>query len=1242
MSSQQHNNPIPAEVKNKLRKVRRRMRLLAAMRGLIITVAVLLVSMLAVMLIDRFVSILDKRWRCLLTYTSLCLAGAAMIVWLLRPLFLRRGLSAVAMAVDNAVPSLEERWATVTELSQSTDPPEIKGSEMLINKVAEEAENMNHLVRPRSVVSPRQLRNGALVLAGAVAVLLLGLLASFEYTSVLLRRFWAPNSDISLTHVVALTGSSHVPRHEPITLEARLEGRTPRSARLFIRGEDGRENSLTLDVAPDSGLVRYSIKSVKESFRYRVRAGDTQTEWYTIEPIDRPSIAKVRFSVTPPDYSHLPAEQKDALPSRFRMLQGSRLQIDLLPTKPLASLELQFATDQSAPLTATPEQWYSYSTVLNKSTSFTVELTDHHGLKNLRPPRCRLLVYKDQPPVVEIISPERDIAVAPDETIPIEFRANDDFGIAEAELQVSINYADKDDQTFTIPIDLNDQMDPANIKGKTELDLSKLELKHGDQLSYTIKVADSRLATSSSSGSIGQSGQPDESQEALATADTNQSAQGTDAGTGQEADAQNQTTESDQAKAGSPSDQAKAGSPSGQPPNEMTKRSMPSQGCSSSQPSYIQIDEWAGSFEGQQREKLQIAIEAYIKRLDALLSAARKPAGELEEHVRSSLNWQEQEDHKLTESSAHLKEADDTIDELTDKSRNTPYAFMAMQLEDIGLSHVDPARENLVEAGRLINEADKQLQQLSEAVYQIDQAKAKLAGLTKRYKMAKRAEELGEAMQRVAKMHQIFIEDMFAFLKSKPPTLNPRTGEMLEVSDEYVKKLKENAERFKELLAELSKVLAEDPWLLRRFMAMGRLNAATLRDQATMLARRQKALYENLCEWCDADRKDLPTLLRKLLAAEVMEQLELAEQAAKLNDNMIVWLPRNVDSSNSLIADCREISTEVVLASRQLHREAAAKRIERSLGLSEELLEKLRELDGQLAETAHLGEDEPKLAVYLANRTVETIKLIDRQVGWAEKVKALRSGRYATVARIDQYRLMQDTLELGGKLESVEAVVSSISDEIAQKANELVVIINDEIPEQQFAAILALKDDDLDEGRQAEAQAVQLFAKAEKVFDELLTLIENLPAEAPTEPCPVPTLEDMLAMLENELKACEKLGAACKKLNVMTNLDWIMAGSGSGGGSGSGAAGTAQAQAKAAKALAQMAADYAKKWKRGELSAVDTSVPFDDQQWNILVSKLREEMLQERATNPPKRYRKAINGYFHGIAKWVSEKDTSP
>ena len=80
-----------------------------------------------------------------------------------------------------------------------------------------------------------------------------------------------------------------------------------------------------------------------------------------------------------------------------------------------------------------------------------------------------------------------------------------------------------------------------------------------------------------------------------------------------------------------------------------------------------------------------------------------------------------------------------------------------------------------------------------------------------------------------------------------------------------------------------------------------------------------------------------------------------------------------------------------------------------------------------------------------------------------------------------------------------------------------------------------------------------------------------------------------------------------------------------------------------------MAANYAKNLGQtkptkspgpGGLSEIDenANVPLEEQQWNTLVSKLRKDMLKERTTNPPEKYRKAIDNYFRGIAKWVSEK----
>src|SRR6185436_5392367 len=63
------------------------------------------------------------------------------------------------------------------------------------------------------------------------------------------------------------------------------------------------------------------------------------------------------------------------------------------------------------------------------------------------------------------------------------------------------------------------------------------------------------------------------------------------------------------------------GSPA--PPNDMSKRVLDVGQSSACQPMRIRVDEWAGSFEGQLREKLEIAIDPVLRQLDALLSHAQ-------------------------------------------------------------------------------------------------------------------------------------------------------------------------------------------------------------------------------------------------------------------------------------------------------------------------------------------------------------------------------------------------------------------------------------------------------------------------------------------------------------------------------------------------------------------------------------------------------------------------------------------
>src|SRR5688500_6071383 len=135
--------PIPFEtppvVAFKLRAVQRRLRFVQAAAGLLISASALLMLMMLAMLIDELAILIETTWRSVLTFSALVIAGVVLNFALIRPLLRPRRLSRVARHVEKQMPELQERWSTITELAESDDPPNIRGSAALIDHVAVEA-----------------------------------------------------------------------------------------------------------------------------------------------------------------------------------------------------------------------------------------------------------------------------------------------------------------------------------------------------------------------------------------------------------------------------------------------------------------------------------------------------------------------------------------------------------------------------------------------------------------------------------------------------------------------------------------------------------------------------------------------------------------------------------------------------------------------------------------------------------------------------------------------------------------------------------------------------------------------------------------------------------------------------------------------------------------------------------------------------------------------------------------------
>lgn len=1331
---------VPQGVTRKLHAVRGRRRWLTLVSGAALAGAVCAGLLLAAMLLDWLVTPFDSRLRVVLTTIVLVAGAAAWLGWSLRPLLSRSPLPEIAGLVDAAVPQLEERWTTIADLSRTSDPAAMRGSDAMIGQVAREAERLEELVEPQRIVSGRGTRPYLFALCGVLAVFACIWLMDAEQMSVLWRRFWSPTQSISLTRVSSPTADQVVPRHESVAIVGVLENRLRDTATIWLRDPAGETTRHAMSVSTtDPAQFSFLVDDVAAPVEYRIRAGDGQTDWHRIAVADRPRLTSIDFKLTPPAYSRLPIASQAGLPRRTRALAGSVLEVAFTASEPLQEFTLQLGAGVEQSVAPAENGVYQFRQVLNEDFAFSPRLVSRHGLANDEPPTCQIIVYQDQFPSVAIVSPESDSVVRPDDDIEIEFTAKDDFGIARAELVVTDAAHPEGAPLKVVEIPLGDQERQPDVQGRVALDLKEFDLKQGASLSYSVRVFDtkdsageSRQSASPSAPQTAESSQPqngdpqngdpqqpsenqnqlangDETQKAsenpnqLATAGETQKPADSAGKTAQDAaktaesasksssssSSQNSKTAAN-AKPNQPSPGGKMeGAP--RPGDNMQRRQLNLGQCSSCKPMNLKIDEWAGSFAGQMREKLELAIEEFLARMEtALKSAEGEDQGAFDDLSRGTA-WGEPHIVGTRKAAGHLTTASDVAVELATKSAGTPYAFMGLQLAEIDERHIVVARGILQSVGQ--SPAEQRTDELKTSLFHIRRARELLARLSRTYEDAKINFKISEAMTHVSKMHQVFIEDTFKLLGSSRPNLNPKQRKYLELEldEEFRNKLKALLEKKRDVQAELAKVLAEHPELLRRFMSQARLDADSLRDQLTLLARRQAELQGET-----KSRLETPDLEKGLLesqqARQALEAVEITQQAAVMLENFETWLPKDMRISDVAVQPVHRLYQELAITADQLAVAAVVAPVdpataEPSAGVDDKSApapvtddapasppqdqpgdsqpkaespnhgQRLYELLGELQNTLPaLTDGRPghtKLTTHVTNRLAEVGKLTTAVSGWLRKVEAADQQDAGMVALIDQTDVTSDTAELTNKIANLKSWMAGLTPEIGQLAKDLIQTLEAELLIQQATAEAALQDHVTAIALVQQTQAVATFAKAEEQFDKLqqaiIDYLDSLPAN--TKPsldgATPPSLDELLAMLEDEKLAAEGLGIpCCRPSNLSIVRDWLSPGKNSGSGMGGSMAAGALAQSQSAQQRAgrlQKSADDQRRRLEAALAAAAANQQNGrarpvNPRWNTLQSRLDDSLMQSRGQTPPPKYRSAIELYFELISGVTDEE----
>ncbi|MBX3436922.1 MAG: hypothetical protein KF861_05495 [Planctomycetaceae bacterium] len=711
----------------------------------------------------------------------------------------------------------------------------------------------------------------------------------------------------------------------------------------------------------------------------------------------------------------------------------------------------------------------------------------------------------------------------------------------------------------------------------------------------------------------------------------------------------------------------------------MTQRSLDVAQSASSGRMRLNIDQWAGSFAGRQREKLEMMISPRLQELDEILARAENRLQETLDDLKRAVDWTGKNDQILSKAEEDLGGAIRIVADLNTKSAGTPYAFIGLQLSEIADSHIVPANESVWIARQAAQNPQRQ-PPVESAWQQTARARQRLQQLVTQYERVRREHQLADAIENVKKMYQVFIEDSFALLDQQKSAINNYQRKMaeFELDEEYLKRLEEVLRMREKLKAEFARILAEDPRLLRRFVDSINNQSETLRDQLTLLAIRQQELDEEFRTWAQLPERVRSQAVSAVIQKRLQHSIAIAEQAALLQERYHTWSPLDLGVQEGDLQSVTNQLATVAAAAKQAEAAAAGWRMSvdaptvkqgaaagepevKSAGqgtpltdvitAGRVLYDQLLLLDGQLLELAGKG-DRPELATFLVRRLAETRKLIARTSGWVYQLEHLADGNYPAAAAVDQQQLAEETNQLTAELANLEQELvgilgredGTLPPEISALARSLFATLDDDVAGSQLGAVFALRRNRPSEASTRTQDAAKAFVRAEEIFDDLIKraieLADKLPVQDPiADLLDDPTLDELLALLENELDLAAALGIPARPNNLQTMGDWLRRGSGGGGG-GMGA-GMIMAQLSRQQRLLDRAAQRTANRAKVETdNASKRRAARRIDEWNVLASQLENKLLQGRGQLPPERYRRAIEQYFEELNRRTAEEET--
>jgi hypothetical protein len=183
-----------------------------------------------------------------------------------------------------------------------------------------------------------------------------------------------------------------------------------------------------------------------------VRIGNSRwpqdRQWYTVTVIKRVKVQSLAMQYSFPSYTGLPIKEVPSSDGNIEAPVGTNVSLRLTLEQGVAAASMQMADGTGEPMTSADGKVFAGRLGVFKDGGYRIVLKDSGGRTVGQLPETgedagglasasgnfRIRAVPDNPPKIDFVSPNRDVAVSPGGKLTVKLSAKDDYGLSEVAL----------------------------------------------------------------------------------------------------------------------------------------------------------------------------------------------------------------------------------------------------------------------------------------------------------------------------------------------------------------------------------------------------------------------------------------------------------------------------------------------------------------------------------------------------------------------------------------------------------------------------------------------------------------------------------------------------------------------------------------------------------------------------------------------------------------------------------------